>query len=55
MASPGSDEVRLNGEAYNRTEYEPVDSDIGEGSGVLKPSDRDPVDLPFGPGGRSVL
>ena len=36
-------------------EYEPVDSDIGEGSGVLKLSDRDPTDLPCRPGGRSVL
>ena len=35
--------------------YEPEDSGIGEGSGVLELSGCDSIDLPCGPGGRSVL
>ena len=34
--------------------YEPVDSDVGEGSGVLKLSSRDSIDLPYRPRGRSI-
>jgi len=53
VASPGNNEVSLNGGL--ELEYEPVDPDIGEGSGILKLSDRDPIDLPCGPGGESIL
>jgi len=35
--------------------YEPEDSGIGEGSGILELSSCDPIDLPCGPGGRCVL
>ena len=54
MASPGSSKVSLTtGKLLNG--YRPVDSDVGEGPGVLELSSRDSVDSPRGPGSRSVL
>ena len=35
--------------------YEPEDSGVGEGSGVLELSGCNSIDLPCGPGGRGVL
>ena len=54
VASPGSSKVSLiTGKLLNG--YGPVDSDVGEGPGVLELTSRNSVDRPRGPGSRSVL